>query len=83
MENEWFLSMNEIRTLQQKDFVIWANKIIAETGITQKELAKTIGCEVTYLSNLLNFRVARKGSKWNKKIKHTLIEVSQDHSLVV
>ena len=80
MENEQFLSMNEIRTLQQKDFIIWANETMAKIGLTQKELSKITGCEASYLSNLLNFRIARKGSKWNEKIKVVLTKTYEQHS---
>ena len=49
----------------------------------QKELAQIIGCNPTYLSNLLNLKNGFKGSKWNLKIEKALAEAQSCYSLTV
>ena len=82
MYNE-FYSMTEIKIKNQKEFINWVNEKMTEIGMSKKELALTIGCGPTYLTNLLNHRTGFRGSKWNDKIKKAITNALEQQSAVI
>lgn len=73
-------SMALEKMARQQEFILWANGIMLDIGMTQKELAQKIGCDYNYLSNLLGLRAGVSGSKWNAAIKEALLEAQANNA---
>ncbi len=73
-------SMALEKMARQQEFILWANRIMLDIGMTQKELAQKIGCDYNYLSNILGLRAGISGSKWNAAIKAALLEAQKDNA---
>lgn len=71
-------SLTAEKMKRQQEFVLWANKAMLEIGMTQKELAKKIGCGYGYLNCILSFRGGVRGSKWNAAIKKAILEAQEN-----